>query len=181
MNRPTNSTIFLLPGLGLNRHELEEKYGFVNAYVADKDKTIRIKGVYLLFSSFNGHFFEDYPEFGAIMEDLYEPIDTPNAYVHHPYIVMVLPFPKHYIKDYNKILKGEYSKLSKSYKELFPMERNGKPSLYYHIFNKTDGLKNYWENNLDAELDVDKDFWQIFDTEQETLDINKIFQDEEIS
>lgn len=172
MKRPTNSTIFLLPGLGLNRHELEEKYGFINAFIADKNRNIRIKGVYLLFDAFNGYFFEDCPEVGMLMEDLYEP-QLPN-----PHIVLVLPFPKHFMRDYNKILKGEYSKLSKSYQQLFPMERNGKPSLYYHIFNKTEGLKNYWENNLDAELDVDKDFWQIFDKEQETLDMIKILEHE---
>jgi len=54
--KPNNSTIFLLPGLGLNRKELTEKYGFVNAFIGDVNRTIRIKGVYLLFTGMNGAF-----------------------------------------------------------------------------------------------------------------------------
>lgn len=166
--RPTNSTIFLLPGLGLNRKELTEKYGFVNAFIGDVNRTIRIKGIYLLFTGMNGHFFEDYPEFTNIFEDLYEPVKDSG------YMVLIVPFPKHFIKDYKSILKGEYSKLSKKYKELFPDTKDDKPSLYHHIFNKTDGLKKYWEENLDSELNTDLDFWEKFDSETETLDINKI-------
>jgi len=58
----------------LNRKELTEKYGFVNAFIGDVNRTIRIKGVYLLFTGMNGHFFEDYPEFTNIFEICMKPL-----------------------------------------------------------------------------------------------------------
>jgi hypothetical protein len=168
----TNSTLFLLPGLGLHRTEIEDRYYFLNAYVADQNRVFRIKHpIVLVFDngSIGTDFLTDHPDLVLYFEDTYVYDDK--------FTVIIFSFPERYSKDYNLVLKGKYSKLSKAYMELFPeLGMSGKPSLYHHIFNKTEGLRNYWQKNLDSEIDTSKDYWQTFDLERETFDYKNIKQ-----
>ena len=47
-------------------------------------------------------------------------------------------------------------------------------SLQYRVFNKTEDLKQYWENKIDVLLDESLEFWTGFDIENETLNIDKL-------
>jgi hypothetical protein len=87
------------------------------------------------------------------------------------YFVIVLDFPHGYGEDYDNILKGSYSKLSEGFKEKFPStvevrnedgKRVGREwTLYYHIFNKTEWLYDFWCKRLNmAELDENLELWQ---------------------
>ena len=98
------------------------------------------------------------------------------------YFMVVLDFPNKYVEDYNNILEGRYSKLSEEFQNKFPSivdvkNEDGKKlgkeyTLYHHIFNKTDWLKNFWCEKLNlVELDESLELWQKPDKRDLVFDI----------
>jgi len=172
----TDSTRFLLRGIELLKPELIP-YGFINAFVDDKDHDPHYEDcVYVLFKPPSLVEFEFFVESEKIRTHLFiEDYDYPNGYV-----VMVYKFPSKYMEDYRKFLVGKYSKFSKVYKDLFPTEKSGltsknipykEPSFYAHIFNKSDKMRDYWENRLGVELDADSEYWSSPTLSRETINI----------
>ena len=49
-----------------------------------------------------------------------------------------------------------------------------KTTLQYRIFNKTEDLKEFWEEKLDMQLDQDSEVWTMFLEDKESLDLDKI-------
>ncbi len=92
------------------------------------------------------------------------------------YLMIVIDFPEDFIQDYEYIVQGRFSKLSNQFREHFPLSvdvvnekgyRIGSEySLYYHIFNKTEWLKNFWMDRLGlCELDDKLELWHSPDKE----------------
>lgn len=177
----TLSTVFLLPGIGHKRRDLLD-FGFLNAYLDDVDHDIKYKnGIYLLFKpqyradinrlinleQQSPHFIEDYDYEGG-------------------YTVLVYRFNPKYAQEYELFQQGKYSKFSKEYKGLFSKfvtvrdPESGKIgdtlSLPYHVFNKTEALREYREEKLGVKLEElgVEEYWSSPTIETETLDINKI-------
>lgn len=86
------------------------------------------------------------------------------------YSMIVLEFPEEFISDYDNVVQGRYSKLSDKYKSGFPNTRdvfNSKKerlgaeyTIYHHVFNKTDWLKEFWMKKLNlAEIDDALELW----------------------
>lgn len=180
LNNYTNTSTFLLRGLGTNTEDLK-KLGFINAYIDDANHEPHYEeAIYLLFKP------EDIEEFQFfIMKEQEREAEIIEDYDYEGgYIVMVYKFPEKYNKEYNLFLRGEYSGFRKSYVDLFPIEvqiKNKfgaiiatKASAYYHIFNRTPELRKYWEDKLDIELDDEAEYWEGIDIKKETLDIKKI-------
>lgn len=103
------------------------------------------------------------------------------------YFVIVLNFPNEYREDYDNILKGSYSKLSENFKDKFPLtvevknedgKRIGKEwTLYYHVFNKTEWLYDFWCKKLNmAELDENLELWQKPDEKDLILNLKQIIK-----
>jgi hypothetical protein len=176
--RKTCSTIFLLAGIGLTRRGII-KYGFLSAYVDDINHEPHWdSSVYLLFRPDNIPEFQLFLSGESRKELIVEDYDYAGGYV-----VVVYRFPEEYKTEYNLFLEGKYSKFSKKYKALSPdiirVIKNGVEedtySIHYHVFNKSEYMKKYWEDQLGTSLDPEMEMWSIPDIKgKETLDINNL-------
>jgi hypothetical protein len=178
--KKTVTSIFMVPLLKIGRDPLR-KAGFVNAFVKDGGRDIQYgNAIYLLFKPQNLKDFkefldEEYERTGNIIDDY----DYEGGFV-----VVVYKLDRRFIKDYELIRRGEYSKTSKQFQQEFPksvkLETSvgvkEEVSLQYRIFNKTQDLIEFWENKLDVKFGPEQEVWQMFDEEKETLTIEKLEQ-----
>lgn len=174
-NRVTDTTRFLLRGLGLFKSELSQ-YNFINAFLDDIEHEHHYENsVYLLFKPVDLTLFEWFVEGEkARTHLLIEEYDYPEGY-----IVLVYKFPAEYMDDYRLFLEGKYSKFSSKYKGLFPFENkttNNKltktePSFYSHVFNRSERMRDYWEGKLAVVLAPDAEYWSSPTMSKEILNI----------
>lgn len=176
----TISTIFFVPTLGINRAYLENQgINFINGYIKDAGREVQYENcVYLLFKPINWDFFQDF------VDEEYE--RTTNLIDDYDYeggfVVMVYQLNPEYEVDFGIIKRGRYSKTSQEFQSLFPkikkIIKNGKYmdeiSLQLQIFNKSEGLREYWEDKFGVSLTKDMEVWSGFQEEDEILDVTKI-------
>jgi hypothetical protein len=176
--KKTVTSIFMVPTLKIDRNTLK-KNGFINGYSMDGERDIQYEGcVYLLFKpdrleDFREFLDGEYERTKSIVDDY----DYKDGYV-----VVVYELDKKFKKDFNLVREGLYSKTSPEFQKLFPrvvkILRNGlhkdEISLQYRIFNKTEDLKQYWENKIGVDFDDSMEVWGGFYMENETLNIDKI-------
>lgn len=173
--RKNCTTIFLLPAIGHTRQNLL-LYGFLSAYLDDIHHEVHYEeAVYLLFKPENvvifQRFLEDeYKKPGLIIEDY----DYRGGYV-----VVVYKIDEKYLPEFQLFLRGEYSKFSPEYIGLFPTEiiSHGPSgvrvhhSLHYHVFNRTEKIKKYWEEKIGQPIEDNMELWSSPDMDKEVLDI----------
>lgn len=177
------TTIFMVPPFGVGRDRLTYN-GFIGAYLGDVNKPdLKYKmGIYFLFkpedmSSFEDFLYEEREERGMqIVEDY----DYEGGYV-----VLIYLLEDRYSEDYEKFLKGEYSKFSNRFKNTFPKTliavgddgyERPEISTQYRVFNKDASLKEYLEEKFDVDIG-DMELWSKPNLEEksdEYLDIIKI-------
>lgn len=177
----TNTTTFLLPGLELDK-EIISSNGFINAYLNDDNHNYYQNSLYLLFKPNEGNAFEELINYIESKHKIIEIYDIDKGYT-----VLIVKFPSKYLKEYKHFKVGHYSKFSKTYiTTYFPFEKTiewdskGKPSkkeftLYYHIFNKTDWLRDWWAKRLgyeDPKEFESDELWAIPDESKEVLRFN---------
>lgn len=176
--KKTITSIFIVPTLQIGREKLTSN-GFINGYMKDGDKDIQYTDcVYLLFKPEKLDVFRDF------LDDEYE--RTKNVIDDYDYkdgfVVVVYSLDKKFKKDFSFIKEGLYSRTSLEFQALFPkivkIKRNGymkdEVSLQYRVFNKTEDLRQYWEDKLAVEFTDDMEVWDGFMIENETLNIDKI-------
>ena len=157
--------------------------GFINGYIKDARKEDQYaESIYLLFKPENLDKFREfldseYERTKSIIEDY----DYEDGFV-----VVVYQLDGKYEKDFELVKEGRYSKTSKDFQKIFPkiikIVKNGlhkdELSLQYRIFNKSEDLVEFWQDNLgvDLELIVGSDFevWEGFDESKEILELDKI-------
>lgn len=176
------TTKFLLPGIGLYWRDLL-KYGFISAYIDDVNHSIHyIDSVYILYRPPDPETMELLQKFLLKEQNRYvgfiEDYDYSGGNV-----VCVYKFPTKFKNEFRLFLEGKYSKFSKEYIDLFPQEtkvisedgiRRSEYSLYYHVFGRTQSIKDYWEEKIGESLPEDAEMWSMPDIKNETLDINNI-------
>jgi len=181
--RKTCSTIFLLPGIGLRRKDILQ-YGFLSAYIDDLNHPAHYgDAVYLLFRA------EDKVSMNRLQEFLTSERNRTDLLVEDydyegGYVVAVYRFDPEFKEEYKNFLKGKYSKFRKKYTDLFPREveivdekgdRKLQFSLQYHIFNRTDAIRKFWEDKTGEKLDGDTEMWSSpYLNTKEILDINNL-------
>jgi hypothetical protein len=172
------TTIFIVPTLDVNKDYLKNN-NFINGYTEDANKDVQYKDcVYLLFKPKNFDYFKtflenEYDRAKGIVEDY----DYEDGYV-----VVVYKLNENFKKDFVLIKQGLYSKTSPEFQKLFPriikIVKNGlnkdEISLQYRVFNKTEDLKQYWEEKLGVQFDESMEVWSGFDEKNEILNIDKI-------
>lgn len=175
--KKTITSIFFLPVLKIGKDRLTRN-GFINAYQKDVDHTHYENCIYVLFKpedliTFSKFLDEEYERTKAIIDD-YDHQDG--------FVVAIYKLDPKFTKDYELVKQGKYSKTSKAFQGMFPktlkIVKNGmtreEVSLQYRVFNKTDDLRDYWERKLDVTFGDDIEFWDIYEEENEILDIEKI-------
>jgi hypothetical protein len=175
----TITSIFIVPTLSIGRDKLIDN-GFVNGYIKDGMRDTQYKNaVYLLFKPTNLDKFKvfldsEYERTKSIIDDY----DYEDGYV-----VLVYELNKAFNQDFELIKQGKYSKTSKKFQELFPKTMRvhlttntfqNKVTLQYRIFNKTEDLREFWEEKIDIKLDENSEVWTMFIEDKETLDFEKI-------
>jgi len=183
--KKTHTDLFLRPMLGINEAYLN-RFGYINAYLRDIDHDTEYENaIYLLFRPEDLQLFEKFiqAEKRRVGDLFLEDYDCGYGYV-----VLVYRIPAFYIDDYHLFLEGKYSKFSRELVDLFPETVTRKDewgydkvdnSLHFHIFNRSKAMRNYWEEKLGVELELDAEYWSIPDLYgKETLDINKYIKEE---
>lgn len=175
----TTTTMFLVPGLGINIEEVRFRYGFINGYLRDQDRELYERGIYLLFRPKNMIEFQLFFERErGRTHQLIEDYDYEGGY-----IVLVYVFPDEFLMEYKLFMKGKFSKFRTKYKILIPdieskIDSEGIPftelSLPFMVMYKSKALREYLEKKLGTRFDEDDELWSKPDIRKETLDINKI-------
>jgi hypothetical protein len=174
----TITSVFIVPTLSVGRERLVDN-GFVNGYIKDGKRDVQYENaVYLLFKPQNLDKFRDfldseYERTKSIIDDY----DYEDGYV-----VIVYEINPRLKDDIELIKQGKYSQTSKKFQESFPkvvkIRKNGlsrdEISLQYRVFNKTQDLKQFWEDKLGIQFPEDMEVWHGFFEEFETLDLDKI-------
>ena len=167
-------SLFLTRFLFNENMEMLRKTGFIDSFTKDKNTDLSIfnldesKKLFLLFKSKKLGLFDI---INIIKELVSIEIHVLCKYdLFDDYQMVVIDFPKEFNSDYDNIVDGKYSKLSSKFKASFPETedvfnekkvRIGKRhTIYYHIFNKTEWLQNYWKTKLNLiELDDKLELW----------------------
>lgn len=166
----------MVPTLKIGKVTLDEN-NFINAYTKDLSREVHYEDVaHLLFKPKNLSSFRDFVE-GEYdrIPPLIEDYDYEGGFV-----VLVYSLDSRFKSDFDLVKQGKYSKTSEKFQELFPKvvkrTKDGQEdtSLQYRIFNKTEELKEWWEEKLAVHFKDDMEWWQGFDEKKETLDIEKI-------
>ena len=175
----SDTTLFLIRGLELINKDIAiddsvlSYFGYVNGYIADNSRpSIVDRPVYVLFKP------TDIVSFGSFIEEQYnsktlvEDYDYPDGFS-----VLCYKFPDKFSKDYDLILEGKFSHVSKEYKELFPLKNSNQQLLVAKaVLIKSDWLIKLREEEFGyraGEWEKDWELWKKFEKEKETLDINK--------
>lgn len=179
-DRKNCTTIFLLPAIGQTRQTLLQ-YGFIAAYLDDLQHEVHYEeAVYLLFKP------EDIPAFQKFLEEEYrKPSLILEDYDYRGgYTVVVYKVDEEFLPEYQLFLQGKYSKFSPKYIAAFPKEipvdllhrgRTMRKSLHYHIFNRTQQMKNYWERKIGEKIPEDMELWSSPDMDKEVLDVSLFY------
>lgn len=179
------STMLLFPCLRI-RQELTDRFadfGFVSSYLFWERYPYPFNTVYLLFQP--KEFTLDFHHFIQNMEkniNFVDTVDVPNK------VVVVFRVPARFDVDYLLFLNGAYSKTSPDFKSCFQLKEykrgpDGKLlktptggwqteyTMYYHIFNKTEDLRNKWIEALgdSTRLPKDMELYEKCDINKETL------------
>ena len=176
--KKTITSIFIVPTLSIGREKLMDN-GFINGYIKDSRKEVQYEGcIYLLFKPKDLDKFKDfldleYERTKSIIDDY----DYEDGFV-----VVIYMLNEKLEKDIALIKKGKYSRTSPAFQSIFPkvvkLRRNGfykdEISLQYRIFNKTEDLKQFWEDKFGMEIDEDMEVWEGFFEENEILNIDKL-------
>jgi len=176
--KKTITSIFIVPTLSIGRERLLDN-GYINGYIKDGRKEVQYENaVYLLFKpndldKFRDFLDEEYERTKSIIDDY----DYEDGFV-----IIVYVLNKKLERDIELIKKGKYSQTSFAFQSIFPkivkLKRNGlykdEISLQFRIFNKTQDLREFWEDKFDMELDENMEVWDGFFEENEILNIDKI-------
>jgi len=175
------STLFLLPPLKINAEDLNiEKHGFLNAYQFIKGEENPDKEeLYLLFNPSNIERFNDFLDGEYFRTD-----SILDDYDVDGFVVVVYKLDNRYKDDFELIRQGKYSKTSKEFQSLFSKIKKtmkegrykDEVSIQWKIFNKSEDLREFWEELIGQPFKAEMEVWSTFEIEKETLDFEKIKQ-----
>lgn len=184
------TTLFLTKFIFGNNFELLKKIGLVDTYTQDPSIMEMItlnEKQRLLFILFKNKKMS-HEEMKKIVLELVEiPVSAVFSYeLVNEHCIVVLDFPDLFIEDYDNVLQGKYSKLSNRFKSKFPSTIEvtedkkviGKEyTIYYHIFNKTQWLKDRWMDRLGLmELSDNLELWRIPEEKDLIFNIENIIK-----
>ena len=168
----------MVPTLKVPKDALKDN-GFINGYVKDGNREVQYENcIYLLFQP------KDLDKFREFLDSEYERTKTliDDYDYDKGYVVVVYQLDTRFIKDFDLVKKGKYSKTSSSFQALFPkvikVKKNGlhkdEISLQYRVFNRTEDLIKFWEDKLGVEFEDNQEVWHGFEEENEILNIEKL-------
>lgn len=169
------TTVFLAKFIFGDNFDMMKKVGFIDSYTSDPEIMNILtlaENQRLLFLLFKNKklTLKDMKQIVTDMATV--PVQIVFSYeLVNDYAMVVIDFPTDYISDFDDVVAGRYSKLSEGFKSRFPLTRDVfntrkirvgmEHTIYHHIFNKTQWLKDFWMKRLDLiELDDKMELWQ---------------------
>lgn len=159
------STVMLLPVVKINKKLMFNfyRFGFKNTYLFSEqlDCLYDFNTIYLLFEP--NKLDIEFAEF------IFELSSNPNFIevkdVGFKKMILVFKIPDQFKRDFKLFLEGQYSKVTDTYKKCFQLEKPSKtergdikreptgsiimePTTFFHIFNKSDKLRNIYIEKL---------------------------------
>lgn len=178
-DRKTDTTIFLMPVLGINKDKMEEHI-FIDAFLDDISKEPHYENsIYILFKPSDVDQFQEWLE---VEKERYPEIVDDYDYA-GGYVVIVYKFPAELVPDMQLVLEGKYSLTSMNFKKRFSQVkkiitesglRRDAPSLQWMVFKKASSVREEWEKELDITLSPDDEVWGKPNMEREVLDIEQL-------
>lgn len=170
-NNYNKTSVFLVKALFKENFDLLKKCGFVNGFIKmDGLEILQGPGRRLLLLLFKHNKLKITDIKNIIHQNTHVNVLFADELV-NDYLVIAVEFPPEFNKDYDMFIEGKYSKFSKEFKSLFPKTKDAfnsknvkvgkKYTLYYHIFHKTEWLKNFWKTKFELiELDDKLELWE---------------------
>lgn len=157
----TKSSIFIMPMLTGNRNLFFWNRLFVNCFIATEEEKDCIALLYRWSSDPLYLKFEKALSKFSYFRRRYDP--SPN------YVMFIFDVPKKQVRNYNKFIKGKYSKFSKSYKiDILDFHDADIEDEIGQILCKSDKRRRAMENRLDTILPEDSELLSIIDVKNET-------------
>lgn len=153
---------------------------FINAYLFNNtiDKYQDLRYIYIVINNYQD------PNFEAFYTTLTGFTNFIDDYFKFNLLIMIFEIPKQHEVDYNLLLRGKYSEISKKGKELILANHmyHGNKITVPLVLSKSKELKESWEERLtfigaDIFSPVDlgeQEVWSILNKEQETLTDEKL-------
>jgi hypothetical protein len=183
-DRKTDTTIFLMPVLGIDRNKLEQ-HNFIDAFLDDVSKQPHYDNcIYILFKPENLEYFQEFLE---LEKERYNEIVDDYDYS-GGYVVVVYKFPEEFTEDMQLVLNGKYSQTSEAFKSKFLKIkkivtesglRQDLISLQWLVFRKSNDIVQSWEEEYGITIEEGQEVWGIPDMDREILDIEKIRNNEQ--
>jgi hypothetical protein len=146
---------------------------FLNAFLNDKDlnNTLYNDGpfVFIVIKPYQDIDFDKFHSDLIVLDNYVD------EYIKNNYLVMLFKIKDKYMKDYELILKGKYSKVSKAGKKIINNNSyfSGQSHIVPLILRKAEELKESWQRRLTADNKIidlgDQEVWGILDMEKENL------------
>jgi hypothetical protein len=167
----TKTTDFIMPLFGKSKSEMLRYV--INSYLNDPDTKLEWKCNIFILVRFSGKlpfkqfstWLEKHPQYRG-QYDLF------NA----EFTMYILEIPKFYKADYEKFLKGKYSKMSEEAKVTIMKGRPTKSTMY-NILYKGGELKERIEKELHANIPDNVELWSIWNEKEEFFN-RKEFEEE---
>ena len=148
---------------------------FINAYLLDEDiSSYKEDCVFLVLRNYRD------VDFDAFYTTMCGFPNYKDDYEKNNSLVMVFSISKELKPDYDLIVKGKYSEVSKEAKKLILGNYffDGKPFTLPLVLNKAHALKESWEERLSSPNSAanlyDQEVWPIIDMEAETLCVDTL-------
>ena len=171
------TTVFMTAPLGIAKIDLIEN-NFIGAYIGDvqKSETEYKRGIYVLFRPIDMLTFEQFvyseKERGATIVEDYD--------YEGGYVVVIYVLKPEFAADYDKFLRGNYSKFSIKFRDTFPekIHIDGKDqlTLQQRVFTKDESIREYWEEQIGIKMEDSSEVYSSPNIEigsDEWLDISK--------
>ena len=170
----TKTSTFIFPLLGISKHlfsydkkefdKLVPKTRFINAYIYNNICKKHNNHVSIVIDPYRDVKFDNFYSTLSGHETFIDSYEFNNL------LIMVFEIPFQFIDDLQKIIDGQYSKLSSAAKQLILKNHffDSQSSVIPMIFNKSKALKTAWEDKLGADIG-NNEVWVILDIDEETL------------
>lgn len=173
------SNLFLVPLLDLKRYDLYA-LGFMSSYLFNGEEEDNYE--WPLYLSFMPPDMEKFNDFISREQDRPKIVTYLDERQYKDIILLTYLLPLEFREDYDKIMEGQYSKLSEDFRALFENEVEiydhvlGKTvlgkSLQMMIFDKDETLRKDWELQLGVFIDSDTELWKKPNKDKETFKVS---------
>lgn len=158
--KETKTSNFILPLLGFPK--LFYQPFLVNAYLNNTD--VNINNSYAIHVLVRFYSSPSYINLEEGIRDMDTYIDSYDLFG-GKYIMFIIEIPDEFKPDFNKVISGKYSELSREAKRLILKGRPASSSMP-QVLSKSSELKEYWEKKLGTSLG-NQEVWPILNLRDE--------------